>query len=196
MAFEIYIIKNSVNEKIYVGQTVAGIAKRWSQHKADARKKRSKLYYAMRKHGVCNFYIQKVCSCKDVEELNGIEEFLIKALGAVRHGYNTLAGGQNYEREMNRDKLIKRVVALFSSPPSKETSIRKFKVLLSFIKYLSSLPDAPNDAAAVYDVSEEDVKWANKKLKYMLFQGWPGERVSAAFILFMCLCNQKGILNG
>lgn len=196
MRFEIYIIKNRVNEKVYIGQTVAGIAKRWSQHKADAVKKQSKLYHAMRKYGTHNFYVKKICSCKNMDELNAAEEFLIKEMGAVECGYNTLAGGQNYEREINKEKLIKRAAALLCSPPSEEISIRKFKVLLSFIKYLNTLPDAPSDKTDVCGVSREEEKWAERKLKYMLFHGWPGERVSAAFIIFWCLCVQKGIVNG
>lgn len=53
----IYTIKNLVNGKIYVGQTIQSNAKmRWYSHQADARAgKKSYLYDSIRKYGVENF---------------------------------------------------------------------------------------------------------------------------------------------
>ena len=50
----IYKISNSINDKIYIGQTRCSIEKRFNQHKQRSRKKskyNSHLYEAMRKYG-------------------------------------------------------------------------------------------------------------------------------------------------
>ena len=198
MRYEIYYIKNSVNGKIYVGQTVTGLAKRWGQHKAAVKNKRSKLYAAMRKHGTENFSIHKMCSCKNVEELNRAEEFLIARLNAAGNGYNIRAGGLNYERPINIDKLTARVVSLFRTPSTTmEISVSKFKVLVNLIKILLTMPDISDEIDdAPCDISEEERKRLTKKVLYKLHNGWPGERVDALYIIFKCLCIQKGLLDG
>ena len=58
----IYIIKNLINNKVYVGATNRKIQQRFLQHVSNAskyRKKRNKLYLAMQKYGAEN-YIQKI----------------------------------------------------------------------------------------------------------------------------------------
>lgn len=198
MPYEIYYIKNSVNEKIYIGQTVAGIAKRWGQHKAAAKRKSGKLYAAMRKYGIENFSAHKICSCRNVDELNAAEEFLIAWLNTAYKGYNIHAGGLNFERPIDGEKLIKRVIALFRTPTTTlDISVRKFKVLLTLIKILLTMPDAPVKTENVScDISEEEWKRLTKKVLYKLFHGWPGERVDALYIIFKCLCIQKGLIDG
>jgi hypothetical protein len=54
----IYTIKNLVNGKMYVGQTIQSNAKmRWYSHCDMMRKgKKSYLYDSMRKHGIENFF--------------------------------------------------------------------------------------------------------------------------------------------
>lgn len=71
----IYTIKNLINGKMYVGQTIQANAKmRWYSHLDYARKgKKSHLYDSMRKHGVENF-VWKVVDCADtIDQLNDLE---------------------------------------------------------------------------------------------------------------------------
>jgi group I intron endonuclease len=93
----IYLIRNLVDGKGYVGQTVMTIARRWSGHKSDARRNDTFLYQAMRKHGIENFSITEVVSC-DPSLLNDLERHYIKFYGtyfSTGHGYNLTEGGDN-----------------------------------------------------------------------------------------------------
>jgi group I intron endonuclease len=71
----IYTIKNLVNGKMYVGQTIQSNAKmRWYSHCDMARKgKKSYLYDSMRKHGLENFSWEIVDQGNSIEQLNELE---------------------------------------------------------------------------------------------------------------------------
>ena len=71
----IYTIKNLVNGKIYVGQTIQANAKmRWYSHCDMVRKgKKSHLYDSMRKHGIENFLWEVVDRANNINELNDLE---------------------------------------------------------------------------------------------------------------------------
>ena len=71
----IYTIKNLVNGKMYVGQTIQTNAKmRWYAHCDMMRKgKKSHLYDSMRKHGLENFLWEVVDFASTVNQLNELE---------------------------------------------------------------------------------------------------------------------------
>jgi group I intron endonuclease len=71
----IYTIKNLVNGKMYVGQTIQSNAKmRWYSHCDMARKgKKSYLYDSMRKNGLENFSWEIVDQGNSIEQLNELE---------------------------------------------------------------------------------------------------------------------------
>lgn len=114
----IYKISNSINDKIYIGQTTQPVKERWASHKCDARSgKETLLYRAMRKHGVANFKIEVITSTDTFETLNTLEEYYIKKLSCVSpRGYNLLPGGNNHRhhestKEKIREKLKGRPIA-------------------------------------------------------------------------------------
>jgi hypothetical protein len=102
---EIYKIKNKINNKVYVGQTVShrkndqnyypnGMECRFKQHIKEAYPKTITKYHcnslnnAIRKYGVENFDLELICNCK-VEESDKIEtEEIIKNNSIVPNGYN------------------------------------------------------------------------------------------------------------
>lgn len=92
----LYLIRNLVNGKGYIGQTISSISKRFSQHLTDAKRGSNfALHIAMRKYGVKNFSIIEIASC-DIQFLNSLEEFLIVYFGTDAnkgHGYNMAKGG-------------------------------------------------------------------------------------------------------
>ena len=48
----VYLITNTVNGKVYVGQTINGLSKRWKGHKNDVRNgSQNPLHRAIRKYG-------------------------------------------------------------------------------------------------------------------------------------------------
>jgi group I intron endonuclease len=107
-SFDIYCIKNKVNDKLYIGQTVKGFQDRWVDHLSFARTyaRKSKLYNAMRKYGIENFYVEKLCSVNDLDELNELEEFLISELKTAVYGYNIRQGGNNTEVAESTRRLL------------------------------------------------------------------------------------------
>lgn len=95
---DIYIIKNTVNNKVYIGQAT-DTYQRWKAHKTAAKtghyKNKSVLYEAMREHGITNFYYEILE--KQVENYNEREKYWIKFYNStVPNGYNILDGGAQY----------------------------------------------------------------------------------------------------
>lgn len=95
----IYIIKNTINNKVYIGQSV-DIHHRWLVHyslgKKDANPKRlefnNQIHSAMRNLGRENFYIEILEECEK-ELLNDREIFWIKYYDSYKNGYNGTEGG-------------------------------------------------------------------------------------------------------
>lgn len=91
----IYKITNDINDKIYIGKTLATISKRWKEHCKDFnsdRNERRPLYSAMRKYGVEHFHIEEVEQC-DEKILNEREKYWIEYFGSFKYGYNATIGG-------------------------------------------------------------------------------------------------------
>ena len=95
----VYKITNSLNGKIYVGQTRQKIEKRFLQHSTA----NSPLGQAMRQCGIENFTIEIIEECRTQEELNRREQFWIKVLNSkVPNGYN-LSNGINVETKLTSE---------------------------------------------------------------------------------------------
>lgn len=112
----IYIIGNMVNNKIYIGQTVQELDKRFSGHKYDSKKLDTKFYRAMRKYGVENFFIEELTSVeidsqKDLQwELNILEVYYINLYKQVTELYNTLSGGNQSRLGVRHSEQTKKKI--------------------------------------------------------------------------------------
>lgn len=86
----IYIVKNLINDKVYIGQTTC-VEQRWKDHKCNAltRNKNSKFYNAIRKYGIENFYIETLETNIPSEDIERIETEYIKKFNSVEKGYNS-----------------------------------------------------------------------------------------------------------
>lgn len=92
----IYLAKNKVNGKMYVGQTIHTAASRWKQHCKQAKGSNDIFARAIIKYGADNFDISVLQECQDQEELNAAETKWIETLGTCGiHGYNIRAGGSS-----------------------------------------------------------------------------------------------------
>lgn len=87
----IYIIKNSMNDKVYIGQTTRTINKRFEEHLNAAinAKTNNKLYKAMKEIGLQNFYVEKLMEC-DEKDLNKFEQQFVAEFNSIHNGYNTV----------------------------------------------------------------------------------------------------------
>lgn len=92
----IYYIKNKLNNKIYIGQTIRTLEGRMDEHVQCAiNGVDRKLYNAIRKYGWDNFEFGIICHCSSLEELNQKEtEYIIK-YDTLKNGYNMGLGGDN-----------------------------------------------------------------------------------------------------
>ena len=93
----IYLIRNLVNGKGYVGQTTNTVIRRWKRHKSDAKRgHHCAIHSAIRKYGAGSFIIKEVARCED-SLLNKLERLFIKFYGTYAptgHGYNETEGGE------------------------------------------------------------------------------------------------------
>ena len=98
MKKDIYIIKNTINDKCYIGQSV-NYRKRFKKHCETAKQGnytyKSCLYNAMRELGIENFYVEPIE--EQIEDYNKKERFYIKKFKTLRpFGYNIAEGGDWY----------------------------------------------------------------------------------------------------
>lgn len=90
----IYIIKNTVNSKVYIGQTRTSVDQRWKEHLRHAQYGDQIINRAMKKYGVDKFYIETLEIC-DVSILDEREIYYIDLYDSTdkSKGYNVSIGG-------------------------------------------------------------------------------------------------------
>lgn len=88
----IYIIKNTINDKVYIGQTTQSINKRMDQHRYASRFRVTKFHKAMRDIGIHKFSMEILEECNN-RELNIKEVEYIKKYDSYNNGYNSTPGG-------------------------------------------------------------------------------------------------------
>lgn len=95
----IYLITNKINSKVYVGQTICSLDKRWKEHLRGNGQCRA-LSSAIKKHGKVNFNIQIIESIEDeersclIDKLDTLERVYIKTYNSLSpNGYNLTSGG-------------------------------------------------------------------------------------------------------
>lgn len=104
----IYIIKNDINNKVYIGKTNFSIEKRWKEHLRDSNKRRCEkrpLYNALNKYGADHFTIEIVEECS-AEEAADREIYWIDCYKAYTEGYNATKGGDSRYR-LDYKKILK-----------------------------------------------------------------------------------------
>jgi group I intron endonuclease len=88
----IYMLKNKINGKIYIGQTTRPIQTRLKEHETGKNIHCQGIYNAIRKYGWKNFETDYY-ECPD-EDLNFDENLLVREMGTLSPGgYNLMEGG-------------------------------------------------------------------------------------------------------
>ena len=102
----IYIIKNTINNKVYIGQTTNTIEYRFKQHldNVEYNYKTSHLYNAMRKYGKQNFYVELLEEVPN-NLLNDREIYWIAYYNSFNNGYNSTIGGEG-NKKLNYENII------------------------------------------------------------------------------------------
>jgi group I intron endonuclease len=97
----IYKITNTLNNKVYIGQTVRGFLERYNEYKSDFKNKSKSnniyLYNSFLKYGFDNFKFEIIDHAESIEELNEKEIHYIKKYNTTdrNFGYNLHDGGRN-----------------------------------------------------------------------------------------------------
>lgn len=91
----VYKIKNKIDGKVYIGQTIQTLKMRWYNH---CRRESLCRYlkHAIEKYGKENFEISILAHCSSLEEMNHREKYYISLFETmVPNGYNLTSGGKN-----------------------------------------------------------------------------------------------------
>ncbi len=113
MNYYIYTITNTINNKIYVGQTFQKPERRWNQHIYYSKCKPNKsphLYSSMIKHGIDNFKFEVIAQTSSLSVCNYLEETYIEEFKSTdrNFGYNIKKGGDNHKlSQESKDKMSK-----------------------------------------------------------------------------------------
>ena len=111
----IYIIKNKLNDKVYIGQTTTNIKTRFNQHckNSTLKSRHYKLYNAIKKYGKDKFYIEILEQGVDINKLDEREIYYIEKYNSYLKGYNSTKGGDG--RVINKEYDEKEIVALYNN---------------------------------------------------------------------------------
>lgn len=113
----IYKIKNDINNKLYIGQSINPIEDRMQRHISDSTRLNTHFARAMRKYGAEHFTIEVVeDGIEDQQVLTKRESYWINYYDSIKNGYNETdaeykCGGNTYmsktEQEMDviKDKI-------------------------------------------------------------------------------------------
>ena len=126
----IYIIKNSINSKVYIGQTKKSIQERWKEHLYSSTYRNQVLYIAMRKYGTEHFFIEEVEYVDANTSLDEREKFWIKKYNSISpNGYNITGGGSRFadDNPMYHKEVREKISKLFKGDnnPSKRPEVRE-----------------------------------------------------------------------
>lgn len=125
----IYVIKNTVNDKVYVGQTTMTVHERFAVHmKPSTQKQKSsyKLYNAIAKYGTDKFYVETLESGIPIEQLDKKEIEYIYRFDSFRNGYNSTKGGDG--RVINKIENEDEVLQMAINGVTAEEIGKKFSV--------------------------------------------------------------------
>ncbi|MCF7859820.1 MAG: GIY-YIG nuclease family protein [Candidatus Cloacimonetes bacterium] len=95
-SYKVYIIRNVVNNKVYIGKTSKSIEIRFKEHLKNANTKINRYFYdAINKYGIDNFTIELIIEVNSNEEANLNEKYWINKYKSKEKefGYNMTLGG-------------------------------------------------------------------------------------------------------
>lgn len=90
---QVYLIRNTENGKVYVGQTTAPLEERWHWHRCYAPNK--EMFNDICDYGTEAFTMETLCVCPSFAATDTAEKFFIHLLGCLKPslGYNKHKGG-------------------------------------------------------------------------------------------------------
>src|SRR5271163_1706593 len=96
--------------KIYIGQTVQTLQKRWQGHLYNAKYSGNSSYWlnTIRKYGSDAFTVEQIDCAHNQQKLNKLEQFYIKHFDSFKTGYNGTTGGE-HPRHSKQSRIRQKV---------------------------------------------------------------------------------------
>lgn len=123
----IYIIRNTINNKVYIGQTTMSVRDRFMAHQKPCTIKQRgtyKIYNAMAKYGAEKFYVETLEEDIPIEELDKKEIAYIAKYNSYNCGYNTTQGGDG--RMIAKIEDEEKLINLFKNGLGAEEIAKEF----------------------------------------------------------------------
>jgi len=182
----IYIIKNKINDKIYIGKTVQTINIRWNKHLCNAKKHINRyLYDAMNKYGYENFIIEELDRATSIEQLNDLEIYYIKLYKSndKHFGYNMTPGGDGGEMPLESIKKAK-ITRLENNSGVWQTKEAKEKMVEGIRKFYKENPKRQefsqewkdNIGKSIKTKWKSDIEFKSRCIKNCHMRGKTGSR--------------------
>lgn len=112
----IYKISNTVNNKLYIGQTCKPLKVRWANHLCFNSSGCVKLTNAMKKYGILNFIMKPLIVVNSQEIANYWEVYFIRKFNSIKNGYNIREGGSDGKlSEETKNKMSESHIGLRQS---------------------------------------------------------------------------------
>jgi len=156
---QIYLIKNKINNKCYIGQALCftgknnnkwGALGRWKSHIRETLGEKDNcciLNGSIRKYGVDNFEVLVLIKCP-IEELNEKEVYFINLYNSlVPNGYNVKTGGDS-GKDSDETKIKKSLARLGTR---RDKYSRKYEEDKDLPKYIRSMRIKSNDNTTILD---------------------------------------------
>lgn len=147
----IYKIENKINGKLYIGQSF-NVDKRWRAHVY--KNTTSAIHQSIVKYGKDNFNFEIICSSKNIDDLNWLEQYFIAKYNTMTpNGYNLDQGGRNCPKtkeSIEKGAIKKRGMAYKNrrrgiiATHSITNEVIEVEVVKDFLKYGFSLANCSN----------------------------------------------------
>ena len=153
----IYIIKNTINNKVYIGQTRVSVEQRWKEHLRHAQYGEQVINRAMKKYGIDKFYIETLEICS-LEVLDYREMYYIDLYDSTNKskGYNVSIGG-NTPRFKRKALSISDLVDLYTN---KKFTLEEIASKFEVSRYIICT-ELKNAGVIIRDRHESNTKFSN-----------------------------------
>ena len=165
MTKNIYIIRNEINNKVYIGQTV-NIKHRWEQYISDynsSRKSDQMIVHAMKKYGIEKFHIAVLE--ENVENYDEREIYWIKFFNSLApNGYNVCIGGQGVGSGVEHPNASLTLEQLSEIKTRIMLSTDSFNKIARDMKCTPSLISSINNGTSYFDKNASyPLRWSRKR---------------------------------
>lgn len=159
MLGSIYIISNSINNKVYIGQTIQSLKARWYEHCRRPYKKNEAemlIKKAIIKYGKENFTIKEIEKCA-IQDLDDREIYYISLYNSYIDGYNMTKGGKSGAKPLKLDKSIQNnCIELYQLGFSLRAIAQEYNVDKATIKHVLEVNNISIRNTRTYKLSKYD----------------------------------------